>query len=71
MGRKTKVTCQRLIKINQTEPQIKQTYQPLFPSSQYGQTNNTEADMKHIVGWRSAGKTQPGRYEKARDADQN
>jgi hypothetical protein len=65
------MTCQRLVKIDQSETGIKSTYKPLFSGPQNDQPNNAKEDMKYIVSYCSAGKTVLGRDEKPCNADQN
>ena len=64
-GWKMQITRQRLVKIDQPESGIKETYQPLFPGPQNKQTDHPKEDMKDIVRPRSAGETLLGRYEKS------
>jgi hypothetical protein len=63
LGRQIKKTRQRLVQINAAKSCVKETYEPLAAGRQDHQTDNAEDNMKHIVGWRSAGKTLGGNNE--------
>lgn len=70
-GRKIRITCQCLVKINQPKSQIKETYERLFAGPENNQTETAEEDMEDIVRRRSAGETMLRRDEKTSNARQN
>jgi hypothetical protein len=67
----TKIARQRLVKIDQSKSGVKETYEPLPAGRKNNQANKAEDNMKHIVGWRSAGETLLGRDKKSGNARQD
>ena len=71
LGRKIRITCEGLVKINQPKPKIKETHERIFPRPENDQADGPEEDMEDIVRRGAAGKTVLRRDQKSRNARQN
>jgi len=70
-GRKIRITCERLVKINPPEPKIKETHKRFFPRPENNQADSSKEDMEDIVRRGAAGETESWRDQKSAYARQN